>query len=328
MSDEVESMAYTNEVPWHRLGTYVADAPSVEEMIALAGLDWRVEKRPLVTASKYLLDEEAWTDFDLDVDGFYALVRNTDQRVLDVVGSRYIPTQPHEAFEFLNEFVEAGDATMETAGSLRGGRYLWGLANLNQGFNIRGRDEVKGYVLVACPYEQGKALLVKLTHIRVVCMNTLSLALKDAGAEFRMSHRQIFDANMIEKAKDVLGLAREEIGQFEKNARKLKKLKVSTGDAIRVITPIMSPKVTDEGIENSVEDFEEHATPRIAQIMDVYENAPGADPGTGWGVLNAVTYWSDHVASRTADKRLTNAWFGRTARQKEKVLDALLEMAA
>jgi phage/plasmid-like protein (TIGR03299 family) len=274
------------------------------------------------------LKDAMWTGFDLPVNGFYALVRNTDKKILDVVGSRYVPTQPHEAMEFFHEFVEAGNATLETAGSLRGGRYVWGLANLNAGFNIRGKDEVKGYLLIACPYEQGKSLIIKVTHIRVVCMNTLSLALRDKGLEFRMHHRQKFDNTMIEKAKDVLGLAREEFGHFERNARKLKKIKVNDEDAIRVITPIMSPKVTEEAINDMVTDFDDEATPRIRQIMDAYNNAPGADPGTGWGILNAVTYWSDHVASRTRDKRLTNAWFGRTSRQKERVLDTLLEMAA
>jgi phage/plasmid-like protein (TIGR03299 family) len=327
--DEVESMAYTNDAPWHKLGHYIADAPTLEAMVAKAGIGWRVEVRPMMAASRFLLKEEAWANFDLDVEGFYALVRDTDHRVLDVVGSRYVVTQPHEAMEFFREFVEEGDATLETAGSLRGGRYVWALANLNQGFTLKGKDEVKGYLLIACPFEQGKSLIIKQTNIRVVCMNTLSLALrKNRGLEFRMSHRQSFDQDMIDKAKEVLGLAREEAGEFERNARKLKRLRVNKRDVINIITPVMSPKVDEEGIDAMIEDFDENATPRMKQIMEAYEEASGADPGTGWGVLNAVTYWSDHVASRTRDKRLTNAWFGRTARQKEKVLNTLLEMAA
>jgi len=281
----------------------------------------------MMTAGRFNVEEQTWSDFYHLVDGFYALVRNTDNKILDVVGSRYVPVQPHEAMEFFTEFVEAGDATMETAGSLRGGRYIWGLANLGQSFTLKGKDEVKGYLLIACPYEQGKSFIVKQTSVRVVCHNTLSLALRDSGLEFRMSHRQAFDDAMIDKAKETLGLAREEAGEFEHNARKLKRLKLVEKDAIRVIAPIMA-KAGKEAVKAMVEDFDENGTPRMKAIMDAYRNAPGADPGTGWGALNAVTYWSDHIASRTRDKRLTNAWFGRTARQKERLLDDLLEMAA
>jgi len=325
MSAEVESMAYRNEVPWHKLGTFVADEPSIEDMTAKAGLDWKIQKRPLVTAEGFNLLDESWINFDLDVEGFYALVRATDNRVLDIVGSRYVPVQNDEAMEFFREFVEEGNATLETAGSLKGGRYVWCLANLNESFTLKGKDKVKGYVLLASPHEQGKALIIKHTMIRVVCHNTLSLALKGEGAEFRMAHRQSFDFNSIKRAKDILGLAREEVGKFERNARKLKKLKLKEKDVIRIIAPIMAPKAD---VDDMVEDFEANATPRMRTIIETYKYAPGADPGTGWGALNAVTYYADHQASRTRDKRLTNAWFGRTARQKEKVLNALLGMAA
>lgn len=312
--------------PWYKLGESVEGIGSINKILKASKLDWLVQKRPLVTANRFDLKDEEWIDFHMDVGGFFALVRSSDNKVLDVVGSRYVPTQNKEAIEFFREFVEEGNATLETAGSLKGGRYVWCLANLNQSFTLPGKDKVKGYVLMAIPHEQGKSLVIKLTNIRMTCWNMISLILKGAGAEFRMAHRQAFDDTMIRKAKEILGLAREEAGIFEKNARKIKRLKLGEGDFIRVVAPIMAPKVDEDGIEEMVEDFEANATPRMAAIMDSYYNAPGADPGTGWGVLNAVTYWADHTAGRTRDKRLTNAWFGRTARQKEKLLNALLEM--
>ena len=317
MPDEVETMAYTNEVPWHGLGTYVADAPSVERMLVLAGLDWEVEKRPI----------------HLDIDGeyqpierFYALTRDKDNKVFDIAGEIYTPTQNAEAFEFFTEFVEKGDATMETAGSLRGGKYVWGLANLKTSFTLKNNDRVDGYVLAVCPHEVGKSLIFKFTPIRVVCNNTLSLALSDRRNEFRMAHRKKFDEAAIAQAKDVMGLAREQLGELEANARKLQKMKLTDMDVItKILQPIYQPQIE---IKELMEDFDANGSPRMKTIMDAYKRAPGADPGNGWGALNAVTYFADHLASRTTDKRLTNAWLGKTANQKNKVLDTLLELAA
>lgn len=320
MSHNVETMAYTNEEPWHGLGHYVADAPNVSRMLKLAKLDWSVERRPMMAGT---FDSEGKASFltGVNVPGYSALVRDSDNAVLDVCGSKYVPIQNKEAFEFFVEFVEAGDAKMETAGSLRGGRYVWGLANLQKSFKLKGKDEVKGYILVVCPHQVGKSLIVKFTTVRVVCNNTLTLALRDASDTFRMSHRRAFDEVAIGRAKSTLGIAREQMDQFEENARKLKAKSMARDDVIAALAAVYQP---DEKLADLVRDFDSLATPRMKALMDINERAPGADPTTAWGVLNAVTYYSDHVASRTADKRLTNAWLGRTAKQKEEAFELLM----
>lgn len=319
MSHEVETMAWTNEVPWHGLGNQVSNNLTTEEMLKEAGLDWQVEKHPLYLEGKNgkLGDQVAKA---------FALVRDKDQSVLDVVGSAYTPVQNHEAFEFFREYVEAGDATMETAGSLRDGRYVWGLASLGESFTLAGGDEVKGYVLVGCPHEQGKSLLIKFTPVRVVCNNTLSMAIRSATStssagvaipEFRRAHRSVFDLDAVASAKDTLGIAREQLDEFKDTANTLRKIRLNDQDAIDILQPIFAPKAQDQLDMETL-------TPRLQQIMDAYYKAPGAQAGNGWGLLNAVTYYSDHMASRTADKRLTNAWFGRTAAQKVQTMEALL----
>jgi phage/plasmid-like protein (TIGR03299 family) len=312
MSHLVETMAYTNEVPWHGLGHFVKDAPTVERMLKLAKIDWEVEKRPM-----YLADGTTVPDF-------FALTRTSDNKVLDVVGSRYIPAQNAQVFEFFKEFVEAGGATMETAGSLKGGRYVWGLVALNAQFKMRGNDVVKGYLLIGIPHQQGKSVIIRFVTIRVVCNNTLTLALREAGVEFRMSHRSIFDEAMIARAKETLGIARDQLGEFERNARLLQKLNLTRDETIKILAPVYQPNANVRDLQR---DFEDNADPRLARVMDVLEKAPGAQPGNAWGVLNAVTYYSDHVAGRSPDQRLMNAWMGKTANQKEAVLATLLEMA-
>lgn len=314
MSHNVETMAYTNEVPWHGLGTYIEKAPSVKAMIKAAGLTWKVEKKPMTIAGT-----------DQVIPDFFALQRSSDDYVLDVVGSRYKPSQIEDVFGFFHDFVKEGKATMETAGSLDHGRYVWGLARLNHDFTLPGKDKVKGYVLVACPFKQGKSLLMKTTAVRVVCQNTLTMALSGGNDNtFRMNHRNEFDDAQIKEARAILGLAHDQMSEFEKNANVLRGIKLTEKEVINVLAPVYAPEVE---LKQLLADFNEHATPKIARVMDVYKNAPGAQPGNGWGVFNAVTYFSDHIASRTADKRLTNAWLGKTAGHKEKVLASLLEMA-
>lgn len=311
MSHDIETIAWTNETPWHGLGFHVADTLNTKQMLKAAKLDWKVERKPM------------FLEGNQEVEGFAALVRDKDNSVLDVVGSRYQPIQNDEAFEFFREFVEAGKAKMETAGSLNGGRYVWGLANLNRSFKMSNDDKINSYLLVACPHQQGKSLVIKFTNIRVVCNNTLTLALREGGNEVRIAHRAAFDNETMNRAKDILGIAREQMGDFEKNARKLSKVKVSKEDAAKLLAQVFTPKF-DMG---KIADFEAH-TPRLEALMAAYENAPGATPGTAYGVLNAATYYADHMAGRTSDKRLTNAWLGRTANQKEQLLETLLEIAA
>lgn len=316
MSALVESMAYTNEVPWHGLGEYVGDQVRVKEMMRAANIDWKVEKKPMILEGT-----------KRPVPGFYALTRDKDGKVLDVVGSKYVPTQNHEAFEFFTDFVEAGDATMETAGSLREGRYVWGLANLNKSFTLPGKDKVKGYLLVACPHEHGKSIIIRVTSVRVVCNNTLTMALgkgqreKDNASfgmgEFRMGHRRSFDGTMIKRAKETLGIARDQMEEFREAAEMLRKKPMDEQDAITFYADLL--KVDEAG-----ESADEVTRPRIKHLLDINQRAPGAQPDNAWGVLNSITYYADHVASRTDDKRLTNAWFGKTARMKEQALSMLL----
>src|SRR5262245_31150380 len=126
MPHMIETMAYTNEVPWHGLGFSRTEGfKNVDQLLIDAKLDWTVEREPLMVR-----------DHNIEIEGFAALMRSSDKKVLDIVGSRYVPIQNREVFEFFVEFVTAGKATLETAGSIRGGKYVWCLAKLNQDFKL------------------------------------------------------------------------------------------------------------------------------------------------------------------------------------------------
>lgn len=294
---------FTADKPWETLGTDIDPKAKVKEMLKKANLDWKVERQPIFTAD------------GTEVPDFAALQRDSDGKIFDIAGSRYIPTQNEQAFEFFLDFVHAGKAKMQTLGTFGGGKIVWGMADLGVGFELKGGDKVGGYLLCVCPHKQGKSLLFKTTSIRVWCKNTLTMAIREAGQmEWRMGHRTAFDGVKVTEARAALGIARDQIGEFEVNARKLQKIKMTQDDMVKVLTPIIQ--------KNGDEDSR-----RMQALIAAYESAPGAQPGNAWGVLNAYTYYADHMASRSADKRLENAWLGRTANQKEAVLERLLQLA-
>ena len=318
MAHEIESMSYTNEVPWHGLGTYVQDAPNVEEILRLAKLDWEVRKLSIFA-------NNTREGTELSIPDNFALMRMSDMKFLSIVGPRYRPVQNTKAFQFFKEFVEKGDATMETAGSLAGGKRVWGLANLKDSFTLAGGDKVNGYLLVMSPHEQGKSLLIKFTTVRVVCQNTLALALSVNGNKYTMRHTEDFGTYEMRKAKEVLGIAREQMHEFKERAQTLKKLTVRPEDVRAIFASLFQPQTPESDL---VKSFKEVANPKLLRVMDIYQKAPGADPGTGWGVFNAVTYFTDHVAGKTSDARLLNAWVGKNADLKEKTLEMLLLRAS
>lgn len=316
MSHEIETTAWVNEKPWHGLGEKVDPNLSAEQMLKAAGLNWQVEKVPLKTTTGN------------SVKDFFALQRSSDKSILDVVGKQYTPVQNADAFKFFKEFVEAGKAKMDTAGSLKQGRMVWGLASLGAGFKIKGKDEVKGYVLVACPHEQGKSFQIKFTAVRVVCNNTLTIALKNKDAEnvFRMAHRRSFDQTMIEMAKETLGIANNVFDEFNDTITKLASRNVSDQKAHAYLANVFQPELKDAPVKTIIE----KANKPMAYALQALTHAPGAQlitaEGTAWGLLNAVTYTTDHLLGRSNDTRLQKAWFGRTAILKQKALQLATEL--
>jgi phage/plasmid-like protein (TIGR03299 family) len=307
MPDYVDTMAYTNEKPWHGLGENVEDTIRVRDMVKKAKILWKVEKRPLTLEGGQ------------PVPGFFALVRDDNNFVLDVVGKAYQVTQNADAMEFFTEFVEAGDAKMSTMGSLREGRQVWGLASLGKDIKLKNKDVIKNNLLLVLPHEHGKGIISKYCNERVVCSNTMAIALRESGApEFRMGHRKVFGKAEMQQAKTVLGIAREKADEFKEAANILiDKTGITEQDKLKFFAEVLK-------VDEAAESLEQVSRPRIKLLMDISVRAPGAIPGSAWGLFNAVTYYADHMASRTADKRLANAWMGKTARMKDRALDLLL----
>jgi len=314
---EVETMAWAHQVPWHGLGNQVEGHVTCEDMLVAAGLDWTVEEVPCfinINGKQVPVDRKA-------------LVRSTDKRILTVTGMGWRPFQNKDAMNFFREYTKAGGCTLETAGSLRGGKVVWALARVSAGFSLQGRDHVKAYMLLVSPHEVGKSITFRTTSVRVVCANTLAMAggVKGRNAEYRQNHTYNFDTAA---AKASVQMVKNEIARMELDAMALQQLKMSQYDTVRVLAEFFQPALPN-GTQHNVEELINEPDARSSKLQKVLwatEKAPGATPGNGWGVLNGVTYWADHMAGNSRDSRLFNSWLGEAGKKKDQVKDKLMEM--
>lgn len=328
MASEIETIAWTNEVPWHGLGVEVGDL-SVDEMLTAAGLDWNVSKRPLYFPKV----GTAQTELKL-IPNKYALTRDSDESMLDIVGDSYKPVQNHEALDFFKRFVDSGDMKMETAGSLRKGQFIWGLAKIQDSFNVAGNDEdrIEGYLLLTQPHKFGFSMVAALTPIRVVCMNTMKMALgeklngkRSANGVFRMPHSRAFNEEVKNAATLALGLARQGMVELKEAADVLAKVRIHKDELPAYFNTVANNNDLEENTDP--EDYSR----TVKTLIDAASQAPGANlktsEGTLWGAYNAVTYVADHVLGRSDDGRVVSAWFGQTATMKRRALEVALELA-
>jgi phage/plasmid-like protein (TIGR03299 family) len=332
MAHEIETMAWTGDAPWHGLGVEVTPDLTPEEMMKAAELDWSVSKRPA-----YTLDTPSWNDNSGVIqapDNFF-IVRDSDNKVLSQAGSSYVPIQNEDIFEFFKKFTEAGHMTMETAGSLKGGSEIWGLAKIAEDFELAGGDMIKGYLLINQPHIVGKSMVIKLTPIRVVCNNTLTIALKEQGAgTFRMPHVKEFNQDVIRSAEEALGISAEVMTRFKEGATFLSKKKAKTGDVLNFISSVYQPGLLGPNGKPIDEQtpMRDQLNQSASLVFDALDKQPGADlastKGTWWGALNAVTYVEDHMRKEVEQgNALHRAWFGSGALTKSRALDQALQYA-
>ena len=303
--DGVAQMAYAGETPWHGLGTKVPSDLTPVQMLDAAGLNWTVEKVPAFAKVG---------GKNVEV-GRSALVRNVDDKILDVVSDDWNPIQNEEAFEFFNEFVAAGDMEMHTAGSLRDGQIVWGLAKVKDSFELFKGDQVDSYLLFSNFHRYGFSTDVRFTPIRVVCNNTLTLSLNSKVENFvKISHRSKFDADV---TKEMLGIAKEKLAQYKEMATFLGSKKAKDEDIVQYFNRIFPSSGKKEISRNA------------ARAMDILHSQPGAEyaEGTWWQPFNAITYLTDHELGRNSDSRLASAWYGFNKGLKTKALEAAVEMA-
>jgi phage/plasmid-like protein (TIGR03299 family) len=305
------AMAYRESKgkPWHDLGVPVGDDLTPIEMMKAAKLDWTVRK-----VDTYAKVEDLGEEPKFIKTGEQALIRESDGKVLTTVGSGWKPVQNIEAFEFFNDFVREGQMVMDTAGSLRDGRIVWALADLKEDFRVFGTDEMKGYLLFSNPHVYGKSIDVRFCLERVVCNNTLTMALSEGGRpSVKVNHRSHFDSNRVQ---EILGISQKNIETYKEKAEYLG-TKHFKSDTLNKYFGHLFGETEDGELSRKAE-----------EVMSYVENQPGKEyaAGTFYQMFNAVTYYIDNKSGRNVDNRFSSAWFGPNAKKKLDALDLALNM--
>ena len=276
MSAEVESMFYTREKPWHGLGTFVQEAPTSKAALKLAGLDWRVIQKQVVTSDGILIP------------GFKANVRDTDNRVLGVVTDRYKVVQNEDAFAFTDTLLGEG-ITYETAGSLQNGRRTWVLAKLPHRYIISG-DEVTPYLVFMNSHDGSGAMKAAMTPIRVVCSNTLNLALSTAKRSWSTNHVGDIQGKM-EDARDTLLYADQYMAELGKAIDRLNRQKLSDRQVLEYLDALfpLAADASDIQKKNLLR-MKDEVTVRFYDAPDLQHIGKNA-----YRFINAVSDFATHA---------------------------------
>lgn len=287
MAHEVENIMYvSNEengrfVPWHGLGTAVAEAPTSAEAIKLAGLDWIVESKPV------------FTDSGIEIPNYKANIRDIDQKVLGVVSNRYQVVQNKDAFDFTDALIGEG-CKYETAGSLCGGKRIFLLARMPESKILD--DSFENYICFTNSHDGFSSIKAVMTPVRVVCQNTLSLALSGAKRQWSTKHIGNLDSKLAE-AKHTLELANDYMTEFGKAADILAHTKVTDAEVVAILDDLFPVKEEDS----------DRRKRNIQEVKDQFMVCMLAPDilkfkGTAWSAVNAASDWATH----TAPKRMTD----------------------
>ena len=293
MSANVESMFYVRTAPWHGLGTKVIEAPDSEGALVAAGLNWNVVQEPIYTREEEMID------------GYRANVRDSDRRVLGVVTDRYKIVQNREAFAFTDELLGEG-VRYETAGSLQGGRRVWLLAHMPHEYIISG-ERISPYLLFSNAHDGSGAIKVALMPIRVVCQNTLNLALKTAKRSWSMNHTGDIRGKMKE-AKDTLFMAEtymDELGKEFESLRKKKLTDKQVMDYIEILLPVEDGS-TPQQIRN-MKRLQEDMKRRYFDAPDLKDVGNNA-----YRFINAVSDFATHSKPLRKTANYKENLFART----------------
>jgi phage/plasmid-like protein (TIGR03299 family) len=314
MAHEVETMAFAGATPWHGLGTTLTDADLYHWPTACekAGLAWDVELVPLITA-----DTQAQVDHR-------AVRRKSDGRILGMVGPRFTVLQNKDAFGWFQPFLDAKEAALHTAGSLRQGSRVWVLAKLNRDpLIVAAGDEVEKFILLSHGHDGSLAVRVGFTPIRAVCANTLALSHGHAASKLiRCKHTKDLHQNL-ENIREVMNLANQQFEATAEQYRLLARKSINQADLKKYVQRVL--KVDGEEASTRTKNT-------IDEIIGLCESGRGntlpSVSGSYWTAYNGVTEWLSYQRGRNAANRVDSLWFGPSAETNKVALDTALAMAA
>lgn len=319
MAHLVETMAYVAETPWHGLGNKLGEKQSIEVWQQQSGMNFDIKEAPVRFMTESIGNLGAIMSFPEQK----VLYRSDSNVPLSVVSNRYKVVQPKEILEFYRDLSEISGFELETAGVLKQGRKVWALAKTGQSCTFKGNDTVNGYLLLATACDGTLATTAQFTSIRVVCNNTLAVALTNGTGAVKVSHSTSFDPDAVKKK---LGISVVAWDSFMYRMKTLAERKVKSQEAFNYFLRVFTDqKNSTTGLTN------ERA---MTKAMSLYEGqGRGAElassKATAFGLLNSVTEFVDHERrARSTDHRLDSAWFGQGAALKQKAWEQALIMIA
>lgn len=323
MPANIDTMFSAAQTPWHKLGVVVPEGLKSAEAIRVAGLGWQAAKEVVYTKVGNLF---------VPIPRQYAIVRKDNNTVLSnhTVGNGYTIFQNNSAFEFADAFIESGDARYETAGSLCGGKRVWMLMKIDGTMRVNKTDDIiSKYLFITNGHDGVHTVELGLTSVRIVCANTLELALAEAkktGNIFRMRH----SANVkdrIQEAKDALGLVNKQFTDFNELINEMANMQMSK----KSVEKFMKAVGLDE--KENPRDKE-----TIEQVIELFETGKGNTmkgvKGSLWGLVNGFTEYVDwkrgtrqtKAFTSVEEARLNSAWFGSGRELKNEALEQAVEL--
>jgi phage/plasmid-like protein (TIGR03299 family) len=316
-----DRMAYVGDVPWHGLGTKVPATINAADMIVAAGLDWRVWKQPAPGARLLAGEQASYERFLVMRD---ATAKESQPVALGMVGPGYRELQNRDAFAFFQPLIDEGFAQFHTAGALYNGERIWVMAKLRDQITIGTNDAIDRYLLLSSSHDGSSAVSVSFTPVRVVCQNTLNLAMQDRKSAITISHTRHMPDRLLRAQADqlrhltkkVFEDAHDLFGQLAAHS-----IKGNPEDYLERLFP-PTPLQKERG-----------ETPdrwrRILAILDDTEVTPTETRNTLWALYNAVVHDEDYrqTRERDADARLNRIWFGSGQALKVKALAVAGAMA-
>lgn len=326
MTNDRANTAFVGALPWHGLGRQLTEGADLETWKKEAGLGWTIKTSPVLYTPEGSPSALTMPDRKL----FY---RSDSNAALAVVSNRFQEVQPGETIEFYRDLVSAAGFKLETAGSLFGGRKVWAMARCGEEVRIMGQDAIKPFLLLATACDGSMATCAHFTTVRVVCNNTLRMAIGSRGkkAQVRVPHHAKFDQDLV---KAELGIVKESWENFISNVNLLAKTKIHRSAAIDIVAKELKSGC---GVDDTATDDERLAeSGALRNIIRLFDgDAKGAgyksSNGTMWGLVNAVTEHYDHFSgAKSGDKSraFERAQFTDNAAMKVRVVDVLLALAA
>lgn len=294
MSANVETMFYVRQTPWHGLGTKVDEALSSKKALEMAGLNWTVVQKPIYTNNNNNI-----------IPSYKANIRASDSKVLGVVTDRYKIVQNKEAFAFTDNLLGKG-VVYETAGSLQGGKRVWLLARLPEKYKLLG-DDVESYMVFSNSHDGTGAIKVAMTPVRVVCQNTLNLALSSAPRIWSTIHTGNINTKLDAATKTLL-MAENYMQNLNEEAEFLSQIKITDKKVIEIINDLIPlPDNASKIQSKNIHIIRDDATTRYFEASDL---APL--PKTGWRFINAISDFATHATPLRKTDNYKENLFSRT----------------